>query len=98
MASSNYISIPVFSPLWISLMLVVLCHDANALCGSRTYSASTVKKTFSYMNYQNNEICYITIQPSYSRGYYLEIGWDHFDVEGYMPSCSHDYIEVFLTS
>ena len=49
--------------------------------------------------YSNNEDCTFTIQPStfYRTGYFLEVYWYSFKVNGEMPTCSQDYVEVFLT-
>ena len=83
----------------VIIIVMALIGTVDATCQSTTYYASSSKRYIWNLNYENNELCTIYIRPSaaYTSGHYLEIRWDLFEVEGYMPSCSHDYVEVFLT-
>eukprot|EP00112_Aurelia_sp_Birch-Aquarium-sp1_P013260 Seg2808.2 transcript_id=Seg2808.2/GoldUCD/mRNA.D3Y31 product=Cubilin protein_id=Seg2808.2/GoldUCD/D3Y31 len=74
--------------------------SSYALCWSKYNDAQPYSKSFSHRLYSNDEDCTYYFQPSssYTYGYFLEIKWTSFDVEGNMPSCSKDSVEVFLTS
>lgn len=80
------------------VLCIVLTNAAGHCRFSETYIAKTSPQSlFYYMH--SNENCLLKIKPHslYSDGYYLEIRWINFNIEGNMPSCSDDFMEVFLT-
>ena len=85
--------------LKILILASILAVCVQGKCQSKTYYATTSSKGLYYYDYGNNEDCKLTILPSssYRVGYYLEIIWKTFEIQGNMPNCSNDYIEVFLT-
>eukprot|EP00795_Rhopilema_esculentum_P015801 gene15801-7105_t len=72
--------------------------SVDGYCSGGTKTASTYSNTLSHLYYSNNEDCTFYINPQHSTGYYLEIKWVSFSVEGSLPSCSNDSVEVYLTS
>ena len=80
------------------LMLLANAIEVKSYCYSSTYAATTSVNSFGNLPYSNNEHCDLTIIPhsAYRSGYYLEVKWTTFEIEGSMPKCI-DYIEVFLT-
>ena len=68
-------------------------------CISGTFDATTSKSFVTNEHYGNDEDCIISIRPSalHTSGFYLEIKWLVFEVEGEMPECGHDFVEVTLT-
>ena len=81
------------------LLTISYFTECNARCLIATMYATTSLKSHSYLDYSNNEYCTLYFRPSsgYSSGYFLEIKWTKFDIEGKMPSCIYDSVEVFLT-
>ena len=82
------------------LVLCAFAESTDASCGSiSTYTATMTLNTFGHTFYSNNEDCVWYIKPSssYISGYYLEIKWTRFNIEGDMPGCSYDSVEIFLT-
>ena len=71
----------------------------NGKCISGTFDATTSISFVTNEHYGNNENCLISIRPSalHSSGFYLEMKWLVFEVEGKMPECRHDFVEVSLT-
>ena len=85
-----------------SILLLVLLFttaDVQSVCYSTSsYYATTALKAVQYYHYSNNDDCVMYIIPNalYRSGYYLELKWTTFDIEGSLPTCE-DYVEVFLT-
>ena len=82
----------------IVLLLFFTMPQGNSLCISSTFVATTSAKGLDYSHYSDNDNCTVNIIPNaiYQRGFYLEIKWTRFHIEGDMPKCK-DYVEVFLT-
>eukprot|EP00795_Rhopilema_esculentum_P015813 gene15813-7120_t len=81
-------------------VLAIFIKNASGVCNCSTNNATTSMRTLSMLNYSNNENCTFYIRPSrtfLSYGFYLEIKWISFDIEGKIPNC-YDFVEVFLTS
>lgn len=74
-------------------MLFYFTSDCN-----QTFSGSSgliLSPDFAYRPYSNNLDCQYDIKVS--SGYGIKLyWWDGFDVKGYMPSCTADYVEVFI--
>ena len=81
----------------LPLFTFLFFTSVDGYCSGGTKTASTYLKTLSHLYYSNNEDCTFYINPQYSSGYYLEIKWVTFSVEGSLPSCSYDSVEVYLT-
>lgn len=84
----------------ISLLFVLFtAAEVKSVCYSASYYATTSLKFLRYYSYSNNDDCLLSIIPSslYRSGYYLELKWTTFDIEGSLPTCT-DYVEVFITS
>ncbi len=97
------------NPKTYFLVLVILILDKSSkvfgqCSGSPvTVYATTSKKYLSYPSsgdYSNNTDCtwQITRSISYAStsSYFMEITWQRFDIRGDMPSCTTDYVEVFV--
>ena len=82
----------------ILILILLSAEEVEPGCTSRSFTATTQLRLLEYLEYSNNDDCMIYISPSssYRSGYYLEIKWVVFDIEGNLPECK-DYIEVFLT-
>ena len=82
--------------LLISILFPVA--EVKSGCVSTTYSATSRLASLQYFHYANNDDCILSIVPNplYQGGYYLEIKWIHFEVDGDLPNCK-DYVEVYLT-
>ena len=81
------------------LVLLLIAAEVQSSCYSTSrYYATTVLRAVQYYYYSNNDNCVIYIIPDtlYRSGYYLELKWTTFDIEGRLPTCI-DYVEVFLT-
>eukprot|EP00794_Sanderia_malayensis_P016615 gene16615-18305_t len=80
-------------------VLTIFVIRSESKCQSQTYYATISSQTIYYFNYEDNENCLLSIRPSYlySTKYYLEIVWKTFEIEGSMPYCSKDSVEVYLT-
>jgi len=77
----------------LSLLEIVL----GASCGSQDHKGSdygTVSSPGSPSYYSTNLYCTYDIQVS--RGKAVKLTWSTFDVKGKMPSCSDDYVEIFI--
>jgi len=82
----------------ISLLFVLFtAAEVKSVCYSASYYATTSLKFLRYYSYSNNDDCLLSIIPSslYRSGYYLELKWTTFDIEGSLPTCT-DYVEVFI--
>ncbi|XP_065054992.1 cubilin-like [Rhopilema esculentum] len=82
----------------LPLFTFLFFKSVDGYCSGGTKTASTYSNTLSHLYYSNNEDCTFYINPQHSTGYYLEIKWVSFSVEGSLPSCSNDSVEVYLTS
>lgn len=84
--------------LSILILTLLIASDVESACNSVSYYATIQLKSVQYYKYSNNDDCTINIIPYilYQRGYYLEVTWNYFDIEGYLPYCK-DYIEVFIS-
>ena len=80
----------------VLLFVLFFALEAETACSSSVLIASTQVKTAGLVYYSNNDYCTISINPGYANGYYLEIKWIDFEIEGNLPECK-DYIEVLLT-
>ena len=89
--------------LWIlSLLLLSNTVSVSGYCSGSTVYATTYSKSISNYYYSSYEDCTYYIRPQTSSvwpssSYYLEITWSTFKVNGELPYCSTDYVEVFLT-
>eukprot|EP00112_Aurelia_sp_Birch-Aquarium-sp1_P022896 Seg661.1 transcript_id=Seg661.1/GoldUCD/mRNA.D3Y31 product=Cubilin protein_id=Seg661.1/GoldUCD/D3Y31 len=83
----------------VFLLVLSSFGRCNGKCTSGTFDATTSVSFVTNENYGNDEDCTISIRPSamHSSGYYLAIKWLVFEVEGEMPECEHDFVEVTLT-
>ena len=79
-------------------LLLLLVSDVKSACNSNSLFATTGVRSVQHFHYSNNDDCTVNIIPAalYHKGYYLEINWKNFDIEGNMPKCK-DYVEVYLT-
>ena len=82
----------------IVLLLLITLQQVRSKCLSSTFVATTNTQSVDYHHYSDNDNCIVNIIPNaiYQRGFYLEITWTRFHIEGDMPKCK-DYVEVFLT-
>ncbi len=86
----------------IAFLLASFVNKSDSACTSRSYRATTSYQYIRKYSYGNNEDCTFYISPSsyYYSGYFLQIQWYYnpaFSVNGVMPRCTTDYVEVFLT-
>eukprot|EP00794_Sanderia_malayensis_P017363 gene17363-19100_t len=89
----------------LALVSLVIIQALDGACISTRLFPTTVSSYYTKSDYSNNEDCNVTIQPSVwykPLSYFLEIEWYYFstrfDVNGTMPGCTNDYVEVYLTS
>ena len=78
----------------ISTLLNVVC-----MVTVKEYTATTSSQYIRKLSssYNGEFVWRITTSPSYtSSSYYLEVYWLGFTVQGEMPKCEPDYVEVFL--
>ena len=80
------------------LLIWYTVAQVESFCGPSTLVATNISQENLHTPYSNNDDCTINIKPDedYQVGYYLEIKWMYFDIEGNMPECK-DYVEVFVT-
>ena len=80
--------------LWICQLFVLVNKvDLKATCGSSYNCTEGVISSFS--PYNRSQDCYWEIEPSVSASY-IKLTWKKFVVDGVMPSCQNDFVEVFL--
>ena len=82
----------------IVISVLIIVGQVDTACVSSSFVATKSLQGVQYYQYSNNDDCTVTITPStlYQSGYYLEIKWTYFDIEGSLPKC-HDFVEIFLT-
>ena len=87
--------------LFAVVALLTLVAAIQGVCEYKL-TASSFKSYKAHHSYSADKECTYAITPGgyYTRNnkkYYLEVTWDRFDVDGEMPRCSKDSVEVFLT-
>ncbi|XP_065054986.1 uncharacterized protein LOC135683609 [Rhopilema esculentum] len=82
------------------ILFSLLLRDSSCYSKTERRYATNETQTLSHIDYANDEDYTFIIEPAMHLNaslHYLEIIWTLFDVEGSIPYCSNDYVEVFLT-
>lgn len=82
--------------IYATLVLFAITN-VNHACKSRSYTATTFPTFVENLNYGNNEDCIFDIVPANRSQYYLEITTHKFGIQGGMPNCEEDFMEIFTT-
>jgi len=77
----------------ITLLDIASAQDCNQNFNSS--SGRILSPEYAYRPYPKNLDCQYDIKVSSGYGIKL-VWWPGFDVKGYMPSCTEDYVEVFI--
>lgn len=81
--------LPLPAPWMVAFYLPLDCNQqftsSSAVISSAGYSSGS---------YANNLDCQYDIKVSNGTG--IRLYWIVFDIKGYMPDCSEDYVEVFI--
>ena len=70
--------------------------NSRVSCGQTSFSGSsgTIKSPRYPNKYPAGKTCTYNIRVSYGKR--IELEWQSFDINGDMPDCSDDYVEVFV--
>ena len=82
------------------LLIIVFFSTAiavNAVCKDQNYTATTFPIFVENIKYGHNEDCTFNIKPGKRREHYLEITMHKFNIQGTMPDCDGDYIQILIT-
>ena len=75
--------------IWISCYI----RSAAGNCGKTMYTFSSATIT-SPKPYNRGQSCVYKIQTTFFTSF-IKLSWHSFEVDGEMPSCNKDYLEVY---
>ena len=79
---------------------VALCNFLPAFCDQSYSSSSGIVSSPDFLTrseYADNQYCTYDIKVSYSFNQpAIRLTWSGFGIKGNMPSCSEDYVEIFI--
>ena len=83
----------------VFFLILLSSGSCNGKCTSGTFDATTSLSFVTNEHHGSDEDCVISIRPSalHTSGFYLEIKWLVFEVEGEMLECENNFVEVTLT-